>query len=136
MNVDAMIKGYKAIKDTLIEINNKEDSTNKDAGVFESLHVCLEATARGINFLNVDLYNSESNVWKVKDDKSIFPPFSAIDGLGDTVAKNIVEERNKQKFISIEDFQRRCKVSGTLIDKMRLMGIFEGMDETNQLSLF
>ncbi len=136
VNVDAMIKGYKAIKDTLIEINNKEDSTNKDAGVFESLHVCLEATARGINFLNVDLYNSESNVWKVKDDKSIFPPFSAIDGLGDTVAKNIVEERNKQKFISIEDFQRRCKVSGTLIDKMRLMGIFEGMDETNQLSLF
>ena len=136
VNVDAMIKGYKAIKDTLIEINNKEDSTNKDAGVFESLHVCLEATARGINFLNVDLYNSESNVWKVKDDKNIYPPFSAIDGLGDTVAKNIVEERNKQKFISIEDFQRRCKVSGTLIDKMRLMGIFEGMDETNQLSLF
>ena len=136
VNVDAMIKGYKAIKDTLIEINNKEDSTNKDAGVFESLHVCLEATARGIDFLNVDLYNSESNVWKVKDDKSIFPPFSAIDGLGDTVAKNIVEERNKQKFISIEDFQRRCKVSGTLIDKMRVMGIFEGMDETNQLSLF
>ena len=136
VNVDAMIKGYKTIKDTLIEINNKEDSTNKDAGVFESLHVCLEATARGINFLNVDLYNSESNVWKVKDDKNIYPPFSAIDGLGDTVAKNIVEERNKQKFISIEDFQRRCKVSGTLIDKMRLMGIFEGMDETNQLSLF
>ena len=136
VNVDAMIKGYKAIKDTLIEINNKEDSTNKDAGVFESLHVCLEAAARGINFLNVDLYNSESNVWKVKDDNNIYPPFSAIDGLGDTVAKNIVEERNKQKFISIEDFQRRCKVSGTLIDKMRLMGIFEGMDETNQLSLF
>lgn len=136
VNVDAMIKGYKAIKDTLIEINNKEDATNKDAGVFESLHVCLEATARGINFLNVDLYNSESTVWKVKDEKNIYPPFSAIDGLGDTVAKNIVEERDKQKFISIEDFQRRCKVSQTLIDKMRLMGIFEGMDETNQLSLF
>ncbi len=136
VNVDAMIKGYKTIKDTLIEINNKEDSTNKDAGVFESLHVCLEATARGINFLNIDLYNSESNVWKVKDEKNIYPPFSAIDGLGDTVAKNIVEERNKQRFISIEDFQRRCKVSTTLIDKMRLMGIFEGMDETNQLSLF
>ena len=61
---------------------------------------------------------------------------SSIDGLGETVAKNIVEERNKQRFISIEDFQRRCKVSQTLIDKMRLMGIFEGMDETNQLSLF
>ena len=136
VNVESMIKGYKGIKDTLIEINNKEDATNKDAGVFESLHVCLEAAARGINFLNIDLYESESNVWKVKDEHNIIPPFSSIDGLGETVAKNIVEERNKQRFISIEDFQRRCKVSGTLIDKMRLMGIFEGMDETNQLSLF
>ena len=136
VNVEAMIKGYKSIKDTLIEINNKEDATNKDAGVFESLHVCLEAAARGINFLNIDLYESESNVWKVKDEHNIIPPFSSIDGLGETVAKNIVEERDKQRFISIEDFQRRCKVSGTLIDKMRLMGIFEGMDETNQLSLF
>ena len=135
-NVEAMIKGYKTIKDTLIEINNKEDATNKDAGVFESLHLCLEATARGIKFTNVNLYTSSATTWGVEDDKTIIPPFTSIDGLGDTVAKNIVEERNKQKFLSIEDFQRRCKVSGTLIDKMRLMNIFEGMDETNQLSLF
>ena len=39
-------------------------------------------------------------------------------------------------FISIEDFQTRCKVSQTLIDKMMTMGIFNGMPETSQLSLF
>ena len=39
-------------------------------------------------------------------------------------------------YSSIEDFQKRCKVSTTLIDKMRSMGIFEGMSETSQLSLF
>ncbi len=40
-------------------------------------------------------------------------------------------------FISIEDFQTRCKVSQTLIEKkMRSMGIFSGMPETSQLSLF
>ena len=38
--------------------------------------------------------------------------------------------------ISIEDFQTRCKVSQTLIEKMRSMGIFSGMPETSQLSLF
>ena len=64
------------------------------------------------------------------------PPFNAIEGLGDTVANNIVEEREKGPFISIEEFQIRCKVSGTLIDKMKLMGIFGGMPETSQLSLF
>ena len=136
-NIDAMIKGYDAIKNTLIEIQNKGfEATNKDAGVGESLHLALEATARGIKFLNIDLYESEATTFKPKDDTSIYPAFNSIDGLGDTVAKNIVEERKKRPFISIEDFQVRCKVSGTLIDKMRMMGIFEGMPESNQLSLF
>ena len=67
---------------------------------------------------------------------SIYPPFSSIDGLGTTVANNIVNERSKQDFFSIEDVQIRGKVSQTLIDKMRLMGIFDGMPETSQLSLF
>ena len=136
VNVDVMIKGYSAIKNALIEITNKEDSTNKDAGIYESLHLCLEATARGIKFTNIDLYESGATTWGVKGEDEIIPPFSSIDGLGDTVATNIVKEREKQRFISIEDFQKRCKVSSTLIDKMRLMGIFDGMDETNQLSLF
>ena len=38
--------------------------------------------------------------------------------------------------LMIEDFQNRCKVSQTLVDKMRLMGIFDGMSESSQLSLF
>src|SRR5574344_1587240 len=76
VNIEAMIKGYKAIKDTLIEITNKEDSTNKDAGVFESLHVCLEASARGIEFTNIDLYKSESITWGVENEKTIIPPFT------------------------------------------------------------
>ena len=55
---------------------------------------------------------------------------------GAVVAKNIEKEAARAPFISIEDFQTRCKVSQTLIDKMRTMGIFEGMPETSQLSLF
>ena len=73
---------------------------------------------------------------KFKNDTEIYPPFSSIDGLGDTVAKNIVEERNRRAFLSVEELQKRAKVSGTLIEKMRSMSIFDGMDESNQLSLF
>ena len=79
---------------------------------------------------------SNSTVWGVKDETSIYPPFASIDGLGDTVANNIVEERNKRDFLSIEEVQRRAKVSGTLIEKMKSMGIFNGMSESNLLSLF
>ena len=51
-------------------------------------------------------------------------------------ANNIVNERQKQKFLSIEDLQNRCKISATLIDKMKSMKILDGMDESSQLSLF
>lgn len=137
VDIESMIKGYDGIKNKIIEIQNKGyDATNKENGQLESLKVCLEAAARGIKFLPVDLNNSPATVWGVRDDTSIYPPFSAIEGLGDTVAKNIVEEREKSPFLSIENCQKRAKVSGTLIDKMKAMGIFEGMEESNQISLF
>ncbi len=66
----------------------------------------------------------------------MYPPFSSIDGLGDTVAKNIVTERDKKPFLSIEDLQKRAKISSTLIDKMRLMGILKDLPESSQLTLF
>ena len=136
-NIEAMIKGYDAIKEVLIEISNKGyDVTNKEAGIAECLKLALEATARGIKIANVDLYKSKGMTFDVLDDKTIIPPFRSIDGLGDVVAKNIEEEAKKHPFISIEDFQNRCKVSSTLIDKMKVMGIFSDMPETSQLSLF
>ncbi|MBQ2872970.1 MAG: PolC-type DNA polymerase III [Bacilli bacterium] len=136
-NVEAMIKGYDAIKEVLIEIENKGyDATNKEQGVAECLKLALEASARGIKIANIDLYKSRGLLFDVEDEKTIIPPFSSIDGLGDVVAKNIEAEAKKHPFISIEDFQNRCKVSSTLIDKMKSMGIFENMPETSQLTLF
>ena len=137
VDVEAMIKGYDAIRNRIIEIQNKGyEATNKENGQLESLKIALEATARGMKFLNVDLYKSEATVWVAVSDTEIYPPFNSIDGLGDTVAQNIVEERKKGEFLSIEDVQKRAKISQTLIEKMRMMGIFDGMDESSQLSLF
>ena len=137
VDVETMIKGYDAIKAKIIEIQNKGyDASNKEMGQLESLKVCLEATARGIKFLPLELNKSNATVWDVKDETSIYPPFASIEGLGDTVANKIVEEREKGEFLSVEDLQKRGKVSGTLIDKMRLMGILDGLDESSQLSLF
>lgn len=137
VDVEVMIKGYDAIKAKIIEIQNKGfDASNKELGQLESLKVCLEASARGISFAPIDLYKSGATVWGVKDENTIYPPFSSIDGLGDTVAKKIVEEREKGDFISIEDLQARGKVSLTLTDKMRMMGILDQLPESSQLSLF
>ena len=136
-DIEAMIKGYNDIKRVLTEIESKGyEATNKENGVSECLKVALEMSARGIKVAPYDLYKSKSMTFTVADDKTIIPPFRAIDGLGDVVAKNIEKEAERTPFISIEDFQTRCKVSQTLIEKMRAMGIFAGMPETSQLSLF
>ena len=94
-------------------------------------------TARGLKFGNIDLKKSNSMTFGIdEDNKTLIPPFRAIDGLGDVVAKTIVEEREKGEFLSIDDLQKRGKVSSTLIEKMRMMGILDNMDESSQLSLF
>ena len=137
VDVEAMIKGYDAIKAKIEDIQLKGyEATNKELGMLESLKVCLEATARGIKFVPIELDKSGSTVWGVKDETSIYPPFSSIDGLGDVVANNIVKERDKKEFLSIEDLQNRCKISSTLVDKMKSMKILDGMPESSQLSLF
>ena len=136
-DIEAMIKGYDAIKDRIVEITNKGfDASNKENGISECLKVALEMSARGIKISNFDLYKSKGLTFDVADDNTLIPPFITIDGLGETVAKNIEAESQKHPFISVEDFQNRCKVSQTLIDKMRVMGVFKDMPETSQLSLF
>jgi DNA polymerase-3 subunit alpha (Gram-positive type) len=136
-DIDVMLRGYDAIREKVIEISEKGfDATNKEMGQLESLKVCLEAAARKIKFAPIDLLKSEATTWGVLDDQTVLPPFSSIDGLGDTVAKAIVEEREKRPFTSIEDLQKRAKISQTLIDKLRRMKILDSLDESDQLTLF
>lgn len=137
VDVEAMIGGYTPIKNRIIDIQNKGyEATNKENGQLESLKIALEATARGMKFLNVDLYKSDATVWKAVSDTEIYPPFNSIDGLGDTVAQNIVTEREQKEFLSIEDLQKRAKISQTLIDKMKIMGILKDLPESSQMTLF
>ena len=137
-DITCMINGYNSIKKRIIDINNKGyDISNKEASILETLKLALEATARGIVFGNLDIMKSDAKNFTIADDGiTLIPPFRTIDGLGDTVAQSIMEEAKKKPFISIEDFQKRCHVSTTLVDKMKAMNLFEGMPESSQLSLF
>ena len=137
-DIETMIKGEQAIREKLIDLQNKGyEATNKETNIIETLKIALEATCRGIKFASIDLNISEATKFIKADDANVLiPPFSTIDGLGVTVAQTIVEERKNKAFISKEDVQKRGKVSKTLIDKMTSMGILDGMPDSNQLSLF
>ena len=136
-DIDAMIDGYDAISRRIVDLENKGfEASNKETSVLGCLRICQEASARGIIFDPINLMESDSSKFIVKGDNHLIPPFRTIDGLGDTVSKLIVEERDKKAFLSIEDLQNRAKVSQTLIDKLRDMHILDNLPESSQLSLF
>lgn len=137
-DVEAMMKGSDAIKRKIAEINLKGyDATNKEKDVSDVLGSALEMWERGFKFLNINLNISDGSNFVISEDKnSLYIPFRALDGLGDTVANKIIEERNIKEFTSIEDFQQRCHISKTTIDKLRSLGVLEGLPESSQLSLF
>ncbi len=138
-DIETMIKGYDAIKEKMLDIQTKGfEASNKETAIIETLRVALEATARGIKFAPLDLNKSDAKNFVIdkEHENTLIPSFSTIDGLGGTVAQTIVEERSKKDFLSIEDFQRRGKVSQTLVDKMRLMGMLDGLPESSQMTLF
>ena len=137
-DLEAMESGYKKIKEKLEEVQIKKFGyTQKESDLISVLEVALEMTARGFKFGSVDLNKSDAKYFIINEDKkTLIPPFRALDGLGGTVANKIIEEREKQEFISIEDLQKRGKISSTLIEKMRIMGILKDLPESSQLSLF
>lgn len=136
-DLEVMVKGYDTIKAKMAELMAKGyDATNKESSLLETLKLALEATARGIKFSNIDIEKSDGKNFVIEDEHTLICPFKVLDGLGDSVATKIIEERNKQPFISIEDLQSRGKVSSTTIDKLRTLGVLDGLPETSQLSLF
>ncbi len=139
-DVQTMLMGERAIRYRIDELEEKKASheiTDKESNICDVLYICLEMTARGFRFENIDITKSDAKKFLVTDDKKgLIIPFSALDGLGDSVAKTIIRERNKSPFYSIEDLQARGKVSKTLIDKMKTMHVLDGIPDSNQLSLF
>ena len=69
-------------------------------------------------------------------DGYILPPLSSVDSVSEAMAKDIVNERKKGEFISIEDFNKRTSVNKNALESLKTFGIIDGIQEENQMSLF
>ena len=87
---------------------------------------------------NIDLNKSLATDFLVNPDNrfEIIPPFKILDGLGDNVAESIVNARKEREFLSKEDLMDRTQLSQTLLKKLETLGVLNGLDDTNQISLF
>lgn len=99
------------------------------------LEVVYEMNLRGIELLPVDIYRSDATRFLVEGN-ALRPPFNAVPGVGKTAAIALAGNRANEKFVSIEDFQRRTGANSAVIAAMQKCGCFADMPRTNQISLF
>jgi DNA polymerase-3 subunit alpha (Gram-positive type) len=134
-NGEIILKGPKAVKAKIEEIDSQENLTAKDKGERAVLRVALEMYSRGFEFLKPDIYKSKASKFTIEDGK-IRMPFRAISGVGENCAIKIEDEASKDKFLSIEDFSKRTGAGKSVITILKNNGILTNLDETNQISLF
>lgn len=135
-DIVAMAKGKEAVKDRLDEIKAKgNDATKKEQDVFIELEIANEMLERGYKFKMVDLEKSQARDFIIEGD-SIIIPFRTVPSLGAKVAKQIVEARKEQPFLSKEDLSKRGGVSKSVIEFLDANNVLEGLPDENQLSLF
>lgn len=131
-----MAKGSASLRAKIKEINDKGlDAPPKEKSLVVVLEIALEMVERGFTFGKPDLYKSDATRFIIEGN-TLIPPFNAVPSLGTNVARTIVEARKDGEFLSKEDFQKRGRVSKTIVEYLDNFGCLEGMPEANQLSLF
>lgn len=92
------------------------------------------ARLKGIKILNPDI-NISMDKYIVADNK-IYMPFTSIKGIGNMVAGNIIDERQKGLYKSFIDFKKRVKVSEEQTLSLIYSCVFDSFGESKKSMVF
>ena len=139
-NLDGALamKGINAVKEKMTQIKYKQsthEATAKEEAEYSTLQIVNEMMARGIEVLPIDIYKSEAKMFVV-DDGKIRLPFSCLPGVGEAAAIALAEAGKNYEYLSIEDMQIKTKVSKSVIETLKEVGVLDGLPESSQMSLF
>jgi len=60
-------------------------------------------------------------------------PFRAIDGLGESVAYDIVQKREEKAFTSRDDVKERTRINKTVFEKLEAFSAFKDLKSENNV---
>lgn len=137
---DIMVAGANAVRNKIKQIEKVPpfQQSTKDIDLLVTLNVAFEMIQRGYKFLPVDIHQSEARDFKMENN-ALRMPFMSIDGLGASVAFEIVEARNEKKFTSKDDIKERTRINKTVFEIMDNNGAFSELEEESdvfELGLF
>jgi len=138
LDAELVLSGIDSIRRYIEEIDKKGiEATQKENDVMTAMLLVLEMYARNLRFLPVDIYKSAAFEYKIEDGK-IRLPFSSLNGLGAIAAENIAAVRDNLngKIFTVEDIQKKAKLTKTVISVLKRNKVFSDILETDQISLF
>ena len=144
----------KEVSDNIEETDGETDQYEKmSTKVLNDLYMVYriieEMKARGIDFCPIDIYKAKRSDFQVINGK-IMPSFDSIPGVGSkdedmyddseqseaSTALKCELEGRKGEYSSIENFSKRTGVNKTVIEYMKSLGLFDGMKEDDQNTVF
>ena len=129
-------QGKNFVYETIAAINKKgNEATQKEKDMVTTLELVGECLCRGIKFLPVSIWKSDANAF-LPEDGNIRMPFSALPGLGESVAQKILQLRHDGGPYSVEDLRHKAGVSKAVVELLRRNHALDGLNETNQYTLF
>ena len=139
-DLDTMVKGKKAVAARLKSIADRRAARmkieNKENDIEATLTIAMEMLDRGYKFLPISITRSDAIRFTIDEEQqALIPPFSAIDGLGESVATSIVEARKEHPFTSEEDLSKRTRLSSQKISELREMNALDGLHASEQMTL-
>lgn len=81
----------------------------------------------------IDIYRAKDKYFQIIDGK-IMPSFNSIEGMGEKAAELAMKAAKDGEYTSLENFRDRTKVSQTILEKMKDMGLFGDLPDTDQLT--
>lgn len=135
-DTETILKGPDAILERIKAINDMGNNASaKEQSDILILEVAYEMYSRGLEFSPARLGKSKAvKFWN--DDGKVLLPFVALEGVGDTAAKAFADAYDEHPFETVEDAVTRAKINKTATEALRNHGVFQGLPETDQLSLF
>ena len=131
-----MIKDKESIKNTVKDVYSRYmDLGKKEKDVLTVLEIMNEMAHRGFKMQPISLEKSQAFDFIIEDD-TLIPPFIAVPGLGENVAKRIVEAREDGPFLSKEDLNKKAGLSQKIIEYLDDLGSLPDLPDKAQLSIF
>ncbi len=130
-----VMQGLPAIKARLRELNANQNPTAKEEDMIVILNLIAEMYARGVEFLPVNIFQSDAFKFLPEDGK-IRLPFTSLSGLGRSAAEHIRESIVTGRVTTVEELANEPGVGRSVAELLRQYGCLEGLPESNQLTLF